>query len=126
MPSIGGYRWIGNGIGYSVVHRRETSRSWVPQVADLHGCGTSREDRQPVGCRVSREVNKDVDPIGADQLDQCLVGQSPDIPPIVGVCAKALGYRVLKVKIVVEHVRKCASVAGAHDGFKEMRDGMRP
>jgi len=57
----------------------------------LDGRSSPREDRQPVGCCVSREVDEDINPIGADQLDQCIVSQLPDIAPVIRVCAQALG-----------------------------------
>ena len=76
MPLISGYRRIGNGIGDPIVHRRETGRGRIPQIADLHGRGAARENRQPVGCRVSREIDEDINPIGADQLDQCIVSRA--------------------------------------------------
>ena len=90
MPGIGRHRRIGYRIGNAIVHGREAGRGGVSQIADLHGRGTARENRQPVGCRVSREIDEDVDPIGADQLDQRIVGQPPDIAPVIGVCAQAL------------------------------------
>ena len=105
MPIIGGYRRIGNGIGNAIVHRRETGRGRVPQIADLHGRGTARENRQPVGCRVSREIDEDIDPIGADQLDQCIVSEPPDLAPVIRGCAQALGDRVLEMRIAVQDIR---------------------
>ncbi len=71
------------------------------------------------------EVDENINPIGADQIDQCIVRQLPDIAPGIRVCAQALGHRVLKMKIAVQNIRECGAVAGAQDGFKKMRHGVR-
>jgi hypothetical protein len=126
MPGIGGYRRIGHGVGNAEVHRCKAGRRRVPQISDLHGRGAAREHRQPAGRRVPREVDEDVDPIGADQLDHRIVGQLPDIAPLVRGRAQPLSHRVLSVKIAVQDIGECAAVAGAQDGFKEMRNGVRP
>jgi len=75
---------------------------------------------------VSREVDEDINPIGADQFDQCVVTQSPDIAPVIRICAQAFGYCVLKMRIAVQDIHKCAAVVRARDGFKKVSHGMRP
>ena len=124
MPFVGRYRRIGNGIGNAKVHGRETRRGGISKITDLHGCGTPRENYQPVGRSVSREIDENVDPVGTHQLDQCIVGQPPDIAPRIGICTQARGHPVLKVRIAVQHICKCAAIAGAQDRLEEVRHGV--
>jgi hypothetical protein len=66
----------------------------------------------------AREVDKDVNPIVADQLDQCFISQPLGFALVIRVCACA-GY-------YCTNICKRAPVSAVQNGFKEVRHRVRP
>ena len=82
---------IAESIGEAVTDRGEPGGAGVTEPSDLDGCGAREKGREPVVRGVPCEVDEHVDSVGADLLDQCLVGPAHRRAPVVTVRTHASG-----------------------------------
>ena len=83
-----------NAVGDQVVDRGQAGRADVADPRDLDRRGPARKDQQAVVGGVAREVEEDVDPVGADPLGERIVVQAGDFVPLARRRREPLGQVV--------------------------------
>ncbi len=99
-------------IGKQVVHRRQPGRPFIADPGDLDRGRLAGEDQQPVVSRVSRQVEKDVDPVRPDLLRQPLVAHADHVAPLGRGGLKTMSQVVLDDPVgVTDRLRRSFATA---------------
>src|SRR3954468_7209308 len=72
-------KWQDDRISDDIVHEIDTARPRISQIADLNGCNATAEDFQAGICRISLQVNRDMNRNTLQEPGDALVGPCGDI-----------------------------------------------
>jgi hypothetical protein len=66
---------------HETIHCRQSGGAFVADPGNLERSRLAGEDQQPILARMSRQIEKNVDPVGADLIGQLLVAMPQNIVP---------------------------------------------
>ena len=117
--------WDVKPVGDQVVHRRQPGGPDVPDPAHLQrGRFASEHEQSLTG--VARQVEENVDPVGADLLGKCLVAKCPCLSPGVACCPDSPGQVVGDNPVAVAEALACRTVERLERTDEESSDRVAP
>ena len=112
-------------VGEKVIHGGQPRRGEVANPRNLHGRGTTGENRQRSARRMPRKIDKDVDAVPMDRL-RCFLGRKAhEIADVPHRFAHMRRIGILLIQRIDRHI-EARGVERRHQGIRKRKDDVLP